>query len=104
MSREAGLLPAEWTKHAVARTRSRARWSCCCAKRSVLLDFKLADRSLLAFNSISTADCLALLQQAYNLLTTPSDVLSGCLGPFMAPFMGTTTPDAGWNAEAGDAA
>lgn len=55
---------------------------------------------MLTFN-ISTADCLALRQKAYNLLTTPSNILSGCLGPFMgpfmapfSPFMGTTTPDA----------
>ena len=44
------------------------------------------------FQYISTADCLALRQKAYNLLTTPSNILSGCLGPFMAPFMGATTP------------
>ena len=93
MSLEAGLLPAAWTKHVVARTRARARWSCCCANCSVQLDFRLADPSFLTFN-ISTADCLALRQEAYNLLTIPSNILSGCLAPFMAPFMGNTTPDA----------
>jgi hypothetical protein len=63
---------------------------CCVYSVAHQLDFQNADPSMLAFN-ISDADCLGLRQKAYDLLTTPSDFLTGCL----APFEGNTSPCCG---------
>ena len=54
---------------------------CCVYSIAQQLDFKVENQSALAFN-ISSADCLGLRQKAYDLLTTPSAFLSGCVAPY----------------------
>ena len=54
---------------------------CCVYSIAHQLDFKVENQSALAFN-ISSADCMGLRQKAYDLLTTPSVFLSGCVAPY----------------------